>query len=711
MAKPIDRLLKFLSVKNVADELDDDDLKRQLVDDVITGYEIDDKSRANWLDTNKQALEIINYNQTENQTPDKTFPFDKACKLVYPLLAPAVLQLASRMIQNLVRNGKVCDFKVLGQDQELSLPDPKTGQPKPTGKGIKEYKAERLSNYINFKLLVESKNWLLLQHKFCTIVAAWGVGYQQVFKDNLGNVVDFELLNPEDVVVNKNIVSLDKARRITLRLYLTKNDILSFQRQQKFSDFDVETLDCDVVDNALHQNDAEEVNPTYEFLKQFCYVDLDDDGIAEPYWIYVHQYSKVLACVEPAFDFNGISTTPQGAILGVKPEMNILDEHLIDNPDGSYYSLGLNQLLLHQNKSITSILRQLVDAGILSNTAGSTGFVTKAFKTKERNLKMKLGEFKVLDVPAGTEIEKQIMNLPFKEPSQVLLALMQFMVETGKETGFMSDVLAGDATQANVPATTMLAMVEQATRAFKPVVQKQQAFLKTFFQTWFKLESDVVSMKDYVEFCGCSPDMCKDDFNVKSFDIAPVADPTMSSEAHKYARIQFVLQLLQQVPGAMNIPETLERILSGIEEPSPEMMIAPPQPPQPNPQLLEVQLKGKVADQEHQIKLLTQQLDSIKVDNQTREVDNKTLLAHLKEKEFALKKQESGVKVSKIKVDAHKESLDLLNQHEMTKIQGFNAVTQRKKIDAMTTEAEKDRQHEKDLTKLGVDSKPDTDSL
>ncbi len=669
----VDKLLKYLNSPNVAEFLDDEKLK-SIAEDVIVGYQIDEDSRAGWLNTNKEAIKIIKTLDNDMNDPDKEFPFFKASKVVYPLLSPAIIQLSSRLIQHIVRNGVVGECVVLGDDQPAI--NPQTGQP--TGKGIKETKADSVTDFLSYEKLIESDSWLLEEHKICTILSAWGMAFKECYYDHATDRVCDEFIPPEDVIINHNTISLNKCRRITIRKYFTKNDIMEHVLSGTFLDIDPDELSHDLMDNESQQNDSREINPGYEVLKQYCYLDLDDDDYAEPYCAYVHQQSKKVLGLYPAFELEDVQTDEKGHVTNIEPRFNIVDCHLIDDPEGKYYSLGLNHLLIHTNKSITSVLRQLLDSGTLANQQG--GFVTKAFKTKERALRFKLAEFKVLDTPPGLDLRTQIMPLPFKEPSQVLLALLQVLIESGKETGYMTDVLTGDAQTQNVPATSMLAMVEQGTRAFKPVVQKYQNYLKKQFKIWFHLHSKHLNQPKYFKFQDKQGVIQAEDFDESSMDIVPIADPTMSSEAHKYARLQAMIQFLQTSPGAINPQEAARRFFTDLQFPNVDALIAKPQPAPPDPKLLEVQLKAQMAPQELKLEHIKQQIAAQKV----QDAQAKTAI---KQQEFFVKANESKIKSTKTIVDAHKESQDVLNQQKLTKIEAYNAETERQRVNILANQS------------------------
>lgn len=670
----IDKLLKFINSKNVAEYLDEEESK-EFVQDVITGYQIDDDSRSQWLEVNKEAMKIIKNTEDIDSHGMKDFPFQGACKVMYSLISPAVIQLASRLIQHIVRNDVVAECKVLGPDTEPDV-DIKTGQP--TGYGKKEKRAKRVRDFLSYELLIESDSWLLDQHKMCHILASWGMAFKKVYYDPFLKKNCSELISPEDIIINQATPSLDRCRRITIRRYMTKNEIIEKQKANYFLDFDLDILDVHsttAMDNVSKENDSREKQPIFEILEQFCYYDLDDDEYEEPYVVFVHPASETLIGMYTAFELKDLKIEPNeetGALefLGIIPRHNIVDYRLIDDPEGKFYSLGLNALLLHQNKAITAILRQLIDAGILRNTAGTSGFITKAFTTKQKNIKFKLGQFEQVEINPSLRMQDQIMNLPFQEPSQVLLALLQFLVDSGKELGFMTDILTGDSQTQNVPATTTLAMIEMATRAFKPVVQKLFQSEKKEFKIWFHLHSLYLNKAQYFNFQDQSDQVIADDFNEDDLDIVPVADPTMSSEAHKYARLQAMMQFMQNIPGSTNVPEGTKRFYTELEFPNPDALVQPPSPPPPDPKLLEAQTKQQALEKDKVIDTLKQQLAAVKIQLDARKVTDKELLTQMKI-------EESSDKKAKLYSDAIANVSQAVTDHKRTEIEKFKAETDR----------------------------------
>ena len=656
----VEKLLKYVQSDNIAELLDDDRLKN-IVEDASHGFDLDESSCSDWIDMNKEALKMIKAEAKQEHTQNYGHS-----KVIYPLLASATIQLSSRLIPHLVRNNRVAECAVLGPD-----PD-----------GRKAAKAEQVSSFFSYDLLVDSDFWLKDSHQLLQMVCAWGTGYRKLCFDEGQDKVLSEVLSPEDVIINSNTSSIDKSRRITIRNFMTKNEITEYIRSDKFSDIDVESLKEGPSGDDEDLQDLQDTNPVYEILEQFCYIDLDDDGYEEPYIVYFHKDSQKILGIYSGYEAEDIHVNAKGKIKKIIPRPYIIDYHCIDDPSGKYHSMGLNHLLFHQNKSITSILRQLIDSGTLANQQG--GFTTKAFKTKKREIKQELGKFTQLEIPPNVDIRSQIMPLPFKEPSQVLFSLLGLLIDAGKETGFVTQALMGDAEGQNVPATTMLAIVEQGTRAFKPMVQKLFHSLKKEFKMMFHLYGKFSSLERFVKYQDLDIRISRDIFDDSELDIMPVADPTQSSEAHVYMKIQALQQMLQTpLVQVLNLPEMATRILKGLQIDRPEELIIQPQPQAPDPKMIELQMKQQIA-------MAKLELDRIKEQREGIKTHIEMLNAQLKQQEFHVVRQESDEKQKMMLARSHKDQQEANVKERMATVAEEKVNVERQRLELMARQQRND---------------------
>lgn len=652
----VEKLLKFVQSENIAEMLDEEGL-HEIVENASHGFDIDEESCQDWIDMNKEALKMIKAEANNEYT--KSYAHSK---VIYPLLASATIQLASRLIPHLVKNNKVAECAVLGPDPE----------------GIKASKAAMISDFFSYDLLVDSDSWLKESHKLIQMVCAWGTGYRKLYFDEGQDKVLSCVLSPEDVIINANTSCIEKSRRITIRNYMTKNEITEQIRSDRFSEIDIDKLTPGSSDE---MQDITDTNPVYEILEQFCYLDLDEDGYEEPYIVYFHRDSETVLGIYSGYEAEDIHVNAKGKIKKIIPRPYVIDYHCIDDPAGKYHSMGLNHLLFHQNKSITSILRQLIDSGTLANQQG--GFTTKAFKTKKREIVQELGKFTQLEIPPNVDIRSQIMPLPFKEPSQVLFSLLGLLIDAGKETGFVTQALTGDSEGQNVPATTMLAIVEQGTRAFKPMVQKLFHSLKKEFKMMFHLYGKFSSFERFINYQDVDIQVSHEIFNESELDIMPVADPTQSSEAHVYMKVQALQQMLQTpLANVLNMPALAIRILKGLQIDKPEELIQQPGPPPPDPKMEAIKMK-------HDVDMQKLQLDQVKEQRESIKLQVEMLKTKIKENEALILQQESSEKQQMMIARSHKDQQEADVKGRLAKVAEDKVAIEHQRLSLQAIQAQK----------------------
>lgn len=619
-----EQLKQFLSYKgSIVDLLDDSQISK-LAAHVSTGIEVDEASRAIWLERNLEAMDLIKHIEDKDLDSHTDSSNIKGCKVIYPLLASAAIHAASRLIPHFTRNNKTCEVAVHGEDLT----------------GAKQRRAEDTAAYVNYQLLYENDSWLKESHKLAHMIMTWGMGFRRIFYDQDSEQLDFQLIPPADIIINHNLTTLKKASRISIRHYMTSVEIVEKMRNGDFKEYDLATLNGNALD--VQEVDPREAPAIHEVYEQYCRYDLDEDGYAEPYRVFIHSGSSKILGIDANFVIGDIKFNEAGLVRKIEFKHNIVDYHCIDDPEGGYYSLGLNHILLHPNKVINTLNRQLVDSGTLSNQQG--GFYTESFKTSDKHLRFKKGQFQKVSTSPGSRIQDQIMPLPFKEPSQVLFAFLGMMTENTKELGFITDSLTGDISGQNVPATTMLAIIEQGTRAFKPVIQKLYISLKQEFKIIFDLNYKYLKDIKYMRFLDRQFYVTRDDFDLKEYDVCPVADPTMSSEAHKFARSQGMFQLLQlQLPYVNGMQIVLDYMdTMGVD--NVQKYIVQPDPnaqPQPDPKMIK-------AMSDHQLSGAKMQLAAM-------EQKRKDMVTSINLEELELKKLKT---YSELDDKAHKQQMD-----------------------------------------------------
>lgn len=643
---------------NLLDLLDDTQVAK-LAGYIENGVDIDERSREIWLKRNLEAMDLIKH--IEDPELESSYSTDniKSCKVIYPILASSAIHAASRLIPHFTRNNKTCEIAVHGSD--------------PTG--AKMQRAEDTAAYINYQLLYENDSWLKESHKLAHMIMTWGMGFRRVFYDNDEEALDFQLISPADIIINHNVSTLKKAPRITIRHFMSDIDLVEKMRNDEFEEIDLNILNGNSLE--IEKNDPNEAPAIHEIYEQYCRFDLDDDGYAEPIKCFFHAGSSRLLAVQLAFVRGDIKFNKSGQVRKIAFKHNIVDYHCIDDPEGGYYSLGLNHLLLHPNKVINTLQRQIVDAGTAANQQG--GFYTEAFKTNDKHLRFKKNQFQKVSISPGQRIQDQIMPLPFKEPSQVLYSFLGMMNENTKELGFITDALTGDASGQNVPATTMLAIIEQGTRAFKPVIQKLYISLKQEFKLIFELNYKYMSETKYMKFLDKEFYVSKEDFNITDYDICPVADPTMASEAHKFARSQGMFQLLQlQLPYVNGMQIVMDYMdTMGVDNVDKYIVQAPAAPATPDPKVMKVMSDA----QNNAGKLQIAKQEQDRKDRQL-EIDQEKLT--LGKMTTFSKLDESGHKQDQAQFEAHRAGAEFSLQQRQTAVAEEKVVNEKRRLEILS---------------------------
>src|SRR3990167_3139001 len=536
---------------NLADQLSEEELAK-ISSSAIQGYEIDEESRVEWKEKTEVAMRIAK--QTMEQ---KNYPFPGAANVKYPLITKSAIDFAARIYPEIIPNDKIVKVSVIGND-EL---------------GLKEQRAARVAKHLSYQLMQVNDEWEEGTDKLLHILPVIGTVFRKTYYDSVLKRNVSELCHPEDVVVNYNVSSLETARRVTHVMRKYANDIVERIRAGLYRDLDVSILKA-----AEGYNDGDE-DPPLEILEQHCFLDLDKDSYAEPYIVTLHMASREILRIVPRYDKSSIKRNADEQIQRIEADHYFTDYHCIKSPDGGFYSLGLGHLLYPINESINTTLNQLLDAGTLSNNPA--GFIGRGLRIKGGEIKLGLGQWKVLDSATGTDIKSNIVPLPVREPSTVLFQLLGFLVEAGKDLASLQNTLQGKGPTQNVPATTIMTMVEQGMKVFNAIQKRLYRSFKKEFEKLFLLNSKYLTNTEYKRLLDDPLADVKIDYNIDEYDIGPVADPNASSDLQRLARAMAIYEVPTLEPyaktkyllQALQIPESQIKFL--LPEPDPN---APPPP-------------------------------------------------------------------------------------------------------------------------------------
>ncbi len=630
-------ILDLHSAVNIVELLEEDQLT-QLGELVVHEYDLDKESCKEWEDTNQEAMDIA------QQVVDiKDTPWENAANIKFPLMTTAAIQYAARTYPEIIRNSKVVNVQVLGTD-----PD-----------GSKEQRAKRISEHMSAQLLVEDPEWEAGTDKLLHSLAIVGLVFKKTYWNELEKRNCSDMIAPADLVVNKDIKSIETARRITHKICMYKNDIVSAVRFGIYDDKILEDLMGKDNLNQRNPNKTPELSSEYkdevhDVLEQHRYLDLDRDGYEEPYVVTVHKDSRKVLRIYRCFDLKDIKENDKGQIWKIDRIQYFTDFHFIPNPDGSFHSIGLGQLLLPINEAINTLCNQLLDAGTLSNQ--QNGFLARTFKTKSGSLRLSPGEFVKLDISAD-DLHNSILPMPVRDPSSTLFQMLGLLIQTGKELSSVSDILQGQQPAQNVPATTVLALIEQGLKVFSAIQKRLYRSLKKEFQKLYRLNGIYLDETQEYRQVLATDIITREDYSDKNLDVIPVSDPSMSSDAQRLARARAMMEMIPMLP-PNGQAEVMRNWLEALQTPENQILKILPDPNDPSsPQAQQQQQAAQQAQVEQARVMMEQQLKA-------EEIHIKDMQSQSQAKLNEALADESAARIKKMFMDAvlAEEALKLNNE-------------------------------------------------
>ena len=513
---------------NLAEEMDEGELT-ELCGDLIGEFEEDTSSRKDWMQTYVDGLELLGM-----KIEDRTEPWPGACGVYHPLLSEALVKFQAETIMETFPSAGPVKTQIIGKE---------TAEKKEAAIRVKDD-----MNYQLTEVMVEYRP----EHERML----WGLGlagnaFKKVYFDpSLDRQVSL-FVPAEDVVVPYGASNIQTAERVTHVMRKTENEL----RKLQFAGFyrDVELGDPVDSFDEVEKKIAEKMgfratsDDRYKILEMHVdldlpgYEDKDEDGeptgIALPYVVTIEKGTQNVLAIRRNWNPDD----------DLKQKRNHF-VHYSYIPGFGFYAFGLIHLIGAFAKSGTSIIRQLVDAGTLSNLPG--GFKTKGLRVKGDDTPIAPAEFRDVDVASGT-IKDNIMTLPYKEPSQVLYTLLGTIVEEGRRFASAADLKVSDMS-AQSPVGTTLAILERTLKVMSAV----QARIHYSMKQEFKLLRDII--RDYTpEDYSYEPEEGSRRAKQSDYDaveVIPVSDPNAATMSQKVVQYQAVMQLAQQAPQLYDLP-------------------------------------------------------------------------------------------------------------------------------------------------------------
>jgi len=579
------KLIELQAETNIAEKLDDDRLL-EIGHCVVRDFELDEASRQHYIQQMKEAMKIAK--QVEEM---KTYPWPDAANVKYPLITSASIQFASRTYPEIVKGNRVVKCAVLGDDMD----------------GRKTELAAQISKQMSDQLLVSSNEWEPGTDKLLHMLPILGTVFRKTYWHEIAGHTRSEVCTPDEIVLNANVKSLEDARRITHIIYQFKNDVISRINAGLYIDADLSDYDTNYQEQTIKESADKDAGYSqndkdmpHTLLEQHRYLDLDDDGYEEPYIVTVDLKTRRVLRIVARFDLDGITLSKDNKkIIRIDPINYFTSYIFIPDPCGGFYGIGFGQLLLPINKMINTILNQLLDSGTLANMQG--GFFGRGVRFKNGKISPKPGEWIPLEAASGSSLKENILPFPFKEPSAVLYQLLGLMMQAGKELSSVSDAMQGQEQAQNVPATTILALIEQGNKVFGAIQKRLYRSFKQEFEKIFRLNKLHLDGSNYglnyQQLNGGKQTPTSIDYNDPQIEVCPVADPTISSETQRMARIQALMQMMPQLsPAGQQYATGLYLKALQFTDADIKALMAPPEGPSPDAQKMDAEIKKIMAE-------------------------------------------------------------------------------------------------------------------
>jgi hypothetical protein len=543
---------------NLAEVLDDDILG-ELSSDIQAKVREDLESREDWEEAISKGLGLLGINYE-----DRSEPFLGASGVTHPLLSEAVTQFQAQSYKEMLPSGGPVKTQVLGTPTQET-----------------EAQAQRVEDFMNYQITEIMEEYDPDTDQMLFYLPLTGSTFKKIYFDETKQRAVSKFVPAEDMVVPYSASDLRTAERVTHVVRMTYNDIRKLQIAGVYKDVELsETNDGE--DEGTIQERTDELlglrpnysDDTYTLLE--CHMDLDLEGFED----------KDMEGNSSGIMLPYIVTLDQGSgkVLSISRNFREQDplkrkrqyfSHFKFLPGFGFYGLGLLHTIGGLSRAATSILRQLIDAGTLSNLPA--GFKSRGVRIRNDDEPLNPGEFRDIDVPGG-DLKNSIIPLPYKEPSATLANLLGVVVDSGRRFAQVADAKVADM-NSQAPVGTTVALIEQGSKIISAIHKRLHYAQKQEFRMLAEIFSE--NPVPYPYFVGnVPPETMQADFDGR-VDILPVSDPNIFSMAQRLSLAQTQLQLAQAAPEIHNVNEAYRRMYDALDIKNIEAILPPK--PQPKP--------------------------------------------------------------------------------------------------------------------------------
>jgi hypothetical protein len=551
---------------NLAEVLPEDILQN-ISNDLLSSIKSDKQSRSEWEKTYTDGLKYLGMKFDDSRSQ----PFEGSSGVIHPILAEAVTQFQAQAYKEMLPAKGPVKTEIIGA---------RTVQT--------EDQAERVQEFMNYYIMnvMEEYDPELDQMLFYLPLA--GSAFKKVYFDFVLNRAMSKFIPPEDLIVPYEAADISSAERITHAINMSSNEIKKQQLTGFYANVDIgsDGYQDDLSDVQEAIDDIQGISPTYKenrnrtvyevhtVLDIEGYEDLDatgnPTGLKLPYIVTIEENSGVILSIRRNYLENDM----------LKNKINYFVQYKF-MPGLGFYGLGLSHMIGGLSKASTSILRQLIDAGTLANLPA--GFKARGMRIRDEDDPLQPGEFRDIDTTGGS-LRENLIPLPIKEPSSVLMQLLGLLVDSGKRFAAIADMNIGDVNQA-MPVGTTVALLERGTKVMSAIHKRLHYSQKLEFNLLAKVFGESLPPVYNYQVGSGSNEIKLQDFDDR-VDIIPVSDPNIFSQSQRVTLAQELLQMVQsnpQVHGPMGIYEAYRRMYAALGVDNVDSLLMPPPDLTPQP--------------------------------------------------------------------------------------------------------------------------------
>jgi len=542
-----------------------DDILGDIASDLNGKYMDYSSSRKDWEKAYITGLDLLGF-----KYDNRTEPFQGASGATHPVLAEAVTQFQALAYKELLP----ADGPVRTQVMGLSTPE-------------KTQQAQRVKDFMNYEIMEKMKEYEPEFDSMLFYLPLAGSTFKKVYYDEVEQRAVSKFVPADDLMVPYSATSLDDAEAIIHKIKISENDLRKQQVAGFYRDIDISTPADTESDVTKKERELEGVSKTQEedvYTLLECHIDLDLEGFEDmdqetgepteikiPYIVTLEEGSREILSIKRNYEPGDLK----------KKKVNYF-VHFKFLPGLGFYGFGLIHMIGGLSRTATSALRQLLDAGTLSNLPA--GFKMRGIRIRDDAQSIQPGEFRDVDAPGGN-LKDSFMMLPFKEPSQTLLALMGTVVAAGQRFASIADLQVGDGNQQAAVGTTV-ALLERGSRTMSAIHKRIYSALKNEFKLLARVFKLYLPQEYPYDVVGGQKTIKQSDFDDR-VDILPVADPNIFSQTQRISLAQTELQLAQSNPQMHNMYEAFRNMYEALGVKNIDQVLVKPQQPMPKDPALE----------------------------------------------------------------------------------------------------------------------------